>query len=193
MLTAEAICWRIGALGDVQVGHRHHRVEPVAARRAALLAWIVVRLPSWPVFIACSMSSASSPRTSPTMMRSGRMRRALMTSWRCAHRALALDVRRARLEAHDVSLAQHQLGRVLDRDDPLLVGDEAREHVEQRRLARAGAAGDDDVQAARDGACAGSRASAASASRVRPGPARRAGRCGTGGSTAPGRRAPAAG
>jgi hypothetical protein len=39
------------------------------------LAWIVVIEPSWPVFIACSMSSASSPRHSPTTMRSGRMRR----------------------------------------------------------------------------------------------------------------------
>ena len=35
--------------------------------------------PSWPVFMAWSMSSASEPRTSPTMMRSGRMRRALRT------------------------------------------------------------------------------------------------------------------
>ena len=31
--------------------------------------------PSCPVFIACSISSASSPRTSPTMIRSGRIRR----------------------------------------------------------------------------------------------------------------------
>src|SRR5258707_652602 len=42
--------------------------------------------PSWPVFIACSMSKASSPRTSPSTMRSGRIRRLLMTScrWRIA-------------------------------------------------------------------------------------------------------------
>src|SRR2546430_8105891 len=32
---------------------------------------MVVSEPSWPVFIACSMSSASPPRASPTMMRSG--------------------------------------------------------------------------------------------------------------------------
>ena len=43
----------------------------------ALLAWIVVIDPSWPVFMACSMSITSSPRVSPTMMRSGRIRRAL--------------------------------------------------------------------------------------------------------------------
>ena len=44
-----------------------------------VLAWIVVRLPSWPVFIAWSMSRASAPRHSPTMIRSGRIRRALRT------------------------------------------------------------------------------------------------------------------
>jgi hypothetical protein len=42
----------------------------------ALLAWIVVIDPSWPVFMACSMSITSSPRVSPTMMRSGRIRSA---------------------------------------------------------------------------------------------------------------------
>ena len=42
--------------------------------------------PSWPVFIACSMSSASAPRTSPTMMRSGRMRSALITRSRAVIR-----------------------------------------------------------------------------------------------------------
>ena len=47
-----------------------------------VLAWTVVSEPSWPVFMACNMSSASSPRTSPTTMRSGRIRRALTTSWR---------------------------------------------------------------------------------------------------------------
>ena len=40
-------------------------------------------------------------------------------------RALALDVRRPRLEAHDVALAQHQLGGVLDRDDRARSADEA--------------------------------------------------------------------
>ena len=50
------------------------------------LACTVVSEPSWPVFMACNMSKASSPRTSPTTMRSGRIRRLLMTScrWRTA-------------------------------------------------------------------------------------------------------------
>ena len=54
----------------------------VSASRV-VLAWMVDMLPSWPVFIACSMSKASAPRTSPTMMRSGRMRSALRTRSRC--------------------------------------------------------------------------------------------------------------
>ena len=48
------------------------------------LAWTVDSEPSWPVFIAWSMSSASAPRTSPTMIRSGRMRSALRTRSRIA-------------------------------------------------------------------------------------------------------------
>src|SRR5438874_2049585 len=79
---ADAICWRVARSGRL--------VAPIAIivsiRMSASLgafACTVVSEPSWPVFIACSMSSASSPRTSPTMMRSGRMRSALTTSWRC--------------------------------------------------------------------------------------------------------------
>src|SRR5262249_2210980 len=45
-------------------------------------AWIVVSEPSWPVFIAWSMSRVSGPRASPTMIRSGRMRREVRTSAR---------------------------------------------------------------------------------------------------------------
>ena len=63
-------------------------------------------------------------------------------------RALALDVGRARLEADDVLLLELELGGVLDGDDPLVVGDERRQHVEGRGLAGAGAAGDDDVEPA---------------------------------------------
>ena len=47
-----------------------------------LLAWMVDIEPSWPVFMAWSMSRASPPRHSPTMMRSGRIRRQLFTSSR---------------------------------------------------------------------------------------------------------------
>ena len=61
---------------------------------------------------------------------------------------LAFEVGGPRLEANDVVLLQLQLGRVLDGDDSLGVGNERTQHVEQRRLARAGAAADDDVEAA---------------------------------------------
>ena len=43
------------------------------------LAWSVPIEPSWPVFMACRRSNASGPRTSPTMMRSGRIRRQFLT------------------------------------------------------------------------------------------------------------------
>ena len=65
-------------------------------------------------------------------------------------RAFAFDVRRARFEAHHVRLAQLKLGRVLDRDDAVAVGDERRQHVQQRRLAGAGTAADQDVELGRD-------------------------------------------
>ena len=112
-----------------------------------LLAWIVVSEPSWPVFMACNMSSASSPRTSPTMMRSGRIRRALITKLPLLDRALAFDVGRPRFQARDVLLPQLQFGRVFDGDDALVFRNELGEHVEQRGLAGAGTARNDDVQA----------------------------------------------
>ena len=62
----------------------------------------------------------------------------------------ALGVGRAGLEGHDVLLAELELGRVLDRDDPLVLGDERREDVEERRLAGARAARDEDVEAGHD-------------------------------------------
>jgi hypothetical protein len=43
-----------------------------------------------------------------------------------------------------MALAQPQLGRVLDRHDPLLTGDGARERAQGHRLARAGSAAHED-------------------------------------------------
>ena len=37
---------------------------------------------------------------------------------------LAFDVRRTRLEPHNVMLLELKLGRILDRDDPLMIGNE---------------------------------------------------------------------
>ena len=62
-----------------------------------------------------------------------------------SYRALAFDVRRPRLETHHVRLLKTQFRRVLHRDDALAVRNVARKEIEQSRLARTGAAGDDDV------------------------------------------------
>ncbi len=59
----------------------------------------------------------------------------------------ALEVGRAGFQRDHVLLAQLQLGGVLDGDDALLLGDERGEHVERGRLARTGAAAEEDVEA----------------------------------------------
>ena len=76
------------------------------------------------------------------------MRRELATSSRADRgggRCLGLG-----LEAHAVEVIDLQLGRILDRDQAFAARDEAREHVEQRRLAAAGAAANQDVEASHD-------------------------------------------
>ena len=147
--TAEAICSRMA-----RSGRSMPAISTIVSRRASmsrgLLEWPVDIEPSWPVFMAWSMSSASPPRHSPTMMRSGRMRSELRTSSRMGIAPLPSMFGRPRLERHDVLLAELELGGVLDRDDALVVGDERREHVERRRLAGAGAARDEDVEAGLD-------------------------------------------
>ena len=95
----------------------------VSASRA-LFACTVEIEPSWPVFIACSMSNASTPRTSPTMIRSGRMRSAFHTRSRCVDVARAFEIRRPGLQADHVRLLKLQLRRILDGDDALAVIDE---------------------------------------------------------------------
>ncbi len=64
---------------------------------------------------------------------------------------VALGVRGTGFEADHVFLVQLQFGGVLDGDDALLVGNEARQHVEQGGLAGAGAARDQEVHPAGHG------------------------------------------
>ena len=64
--------------------------------------------------------------------------------------SLALDVRRPGLQADAVRLLELELGRVLDRQDPLVVRDERGDHVERRGLPGARPARDQDVDAAAD-------------------------------------------
>src|SRR2546428_483423 len=82
---AEATCCRIALVGKSMPAINTIVSSRERASRV-VLAWSVVIEPSWPVFIACSMSSASPARHSPTTIRSGRMRRALMTRSRMATR-----------------------------------------------------------------------------------------------------------
>ena len=109
------------------------------------------------------------------------------------HQPATLDVGRAALEPHDVRLAQPKLGRVLDRDHPLVRLDEAGEGVEQGRLAGAGPAADQDAAPRRDRRrelvveLLRQRAQLDQLARARAAPPR------TGGSTATGRRPRAAG
>src|SRR5580692_7372009 len=62
--------------------------------------------------------------------------------------ALAFEVGWPRFQPHHVRLLQLQFGGVLAGDDALVVVDVAGEAIEQRRLARAGAAGDQGVDPA---------------------------------------------
>ena len=64
--------------------------------------------------------------------------------------ALAFDIWRSGLQSNNVRLLQLQFGRVLDRDDSLIFRNVARENVQQRRRAGAGAAGNNDVHAPLD-------------------------------------------
>ena len=77
--------------------------------------------PSWPVFMACSMSITSAPRTSPTTTRSGRMRRLLRISSRMVTAPLPSPPL-ARLQPHDVRMVQRQFGGVLHRHHALGFG-----------------------------------------------------------------------
>ena len=123
------------------------------ARRAAELAWRVPQPPSWPVLRAASSSTTSAPRTSPTTSRSGRIRSACRTSVRRVDLAGALDVRRAAPRAPTTcgwsgrsSLASSTSTSRSCR----ATRDEQR--GQQRGLARAGAAADQEREPARDDA-----------------------------------------
>ncbi len=143
--TAEESCSRIARSGRSMPAISTSVSSRAIASRGEL-ACTVDNEPSWPVFIACSMSRHSPPRTSPTTMRSGRIRSELRTRSRIEISPLPSMLRGPALQPDDVILLQLQLDGVLDRDDALAVGDERRQHVQQRRLAGAGAAGHDDVE-----------------------------------------------
>ena len=144
---ADAICSRIA-----RTGRSMPAISTMVSMRASEsrgeLACTVVSEPSWPVFMACSMSSAAPSRTSPTTMRSGRIRSELRTRSRTVTWPRPSMLGGPGLQPQHVLLVQLQLGRVLDGDDALVGRQELRQHVERRRLAGAGAAGDEHVEPA---------------------------------------------
>ena len=106
------------------------------------LACTVVSEPSWPVFMACSMSSAAPSRTSPTMMRSGRMRSALRTRSRMviSPRPSMLGGRVSRRTTCSWCSCSSAASSMVTMRSSAGMNDG--QHVQRRRLARAGAAGD---------------------------------------------------
>src|SRR6202790_3153694 len=96
------------------------------------------------------MSSASPPRHSPTMMRSGRMRSELRTRSRIEIVPLPSKLGGRGLGRNDVLLVEREFGRVFDRDDALGARDKTREDIEEGRLSGAGAAAHYDVEARLD-------------------------------------------
>ena len=77
---AEAICLCMAARGmSIPMSTM---VSSLRSMSLGLSEWPVLRLPLCPVDIACIMSIVSAPLTSPTMMRSGRILRAVRISYR---------------------------------------------------------------------------------------------------------------
>ena len=71
--------WRIAASGQVGAAWSTSDSRRSSAS-VGLFAWHVEIEPSWPVFIAWTNASTSSPRASPTTIRSGRSRSEVRTS-----------------------------------------------------------------------------------------------------------------
>ena len=112
----------------------------------AVLAWMVVMEPSWPVFMAWSMSMTSAPRTSPTTMRSGRMRRLLRTKSRRVISPLPSTLGGRVSRRQHVILLELEFGGVFYGDDAFRAGIKPERIFKQGGLAGAGAPGDQDIQ-----------------------------------------------
>ena len=112
--------------GQIEARHADHHFQ-AAHGIASAVSGIVVKLPSCPVFIACSMSKASAPRHSPTIIRSGRIRRAFAHKVARCDIAFAFNVYRASLHPANVRLLQLQFGRIFNGDHALVGRNEPRE------------------------------------------------------------------
>ena len=123
------------------VGHQRERLEPAQRLRAAARVDRAER-----ARMAGAQRHEQVQRLRPAHLADDQPVRA--HPQRVAHEppdrdlAAALQVRRPRLEPHDVRQRQPQLGRILDRHHPLGGIDERGQRTERRRLPRAGATAD---------------------------------------------------
>ena len=115
------------------------RVHSLVTASRAELAWSE-HMPGKPLFSAISRSRHSASRTSPTMMRDGRMRSASLTSRRSRISPVPSRLGWRRLHRDDVGQREAELEDLLDGDDPLLGRDGGGQAVQHRRLARLRAA-----------------------------------------------------
>ncbi len=147
--SADAICSRMA-----RVGRSKPAISTIVSRRASAsrgaLACTVESEPSWPGVHRLEHVQGLGAADLTDDDAIGAHAQGVAHEIANGDLALAFDVGRARLEADHVLLAQLELDGILDRDDALVPGNEARQHVEQRRLAGAGAARDEDVHAALD-------------------------------------------
>ncbi len=113
---------------------------------AGVLAWPVDSEPSWPVVIAWSMSRASPARHSPTMIRSGRMCRALRSRSRMVISPLPsrFGGRASSVTTCAWLSCSSAASSMVTIRSSSGMNDERT--LRRGRLARAGAAGDEDVE-----------------------------------------------
>jgi hypothetical protein len=98
-----------------------------SSRRTAssgVLACRVVIDPSWPVFMACSMSTASFPRHSPHHNPVGPHSQRVANQLPEWNRPGTLNVRWTCLQPHHVLLRKAQFGGIFDRDHAFTVRNE---------------------------------------------------------------------
>ena len=117
-----------------------------AGTSTAELACRVPQPPSCPVLSAASSSTTSPPRTSPTTSRSGRIRSAWRTSVRRSMSPAPSTLAGRPSSADHVRVPGPQLAGVLDEHEPLVGVHQRQQRGQQRGLAGAGAAGDQERQ-----------------------------------------------
>ncbi len=136
-------------LGQIHAGHHHHRLEP----RQRVARCVGVQRRDRTVVAGVHRLQHVEGRRVTNLADDyaiGPHTQGILHQVADRDLASALDVGRPRLHPDHVILAQLQLRGVLDGDDALVVSDVGRQDVEGRRLARAGASGDQDVELAAD-------------------------------------------